>query len=92
MRAKRASVALTERFIEVMEAEHREMGLGDPKLGRTVRKLVGSLARRIELWRAALRRRRLARSGAAQRLRRRRAASRCLAHTRGRAARALDAA
>jgi len=50
----RASVALTERFIEVMEAEHREMGLGDPKLGRTVRKLVGALARRIELWRAAV--------------------------------------
>jgi cytochrome b pre-mRNA-processing protein 3 len=49
-----ASVALTERFIEVMEAEHREMGLGDPKLGRTVRKLVGSLARRIELWRPAV--------------------------------------
>ncbi len=50
----RASVALTERFIEVMESEHREMGLGDPKLGRTVRKLVGSLARRIELWRTAV--------------------------------------
>ena len=48
-----ASVALTERFIHVMEAEHRELGLGDPKLGRTVRRLVGSLARRIELWRAA---------------------------------------
>src|SRR5258705_10691685 len=50
----RANVALTERFIEVMESEHREMGLGDPKLGRTVRKLVGSLARRIELWRPAV--------------------------------------
>ena len=48
-----ASVALTERFIEVMESEHREMGLGDPKLGRTVRKLVGSVARRVALWRAA---------------------------------------
>lgn len=47
-----ASVALTERFIEAMEAEHREMGLGDPKLGRTVRKLVGSLAERVGLWRA----------------------------------------
>ena len=46
-----ASVAVTERFIEVMEAEHREMGLGDPKLGRTVRKLVAALARRVELWR-----------------------------------------
>ena len=48
------AVALTERFIEVMEAEHRELGLGDPKLGRTVRKLVGSLGRRTELWRAAV--------------------------------------
>jgi cytochrome b pre-mRNA-processing protein 3 len=48
------SVAVTERFIEVMEAEHRELGLGDPALGKTVRKLVGSLARRTELWRAAV--------------------------------------
>ena len=32
-----ASVALTERFVTVMEAEHRELGLGDPALGRTVR-------------------------------------------------------
>ena len=47
------SVALTERFIEVMEAEHRELGLGDPKLGRTVRKLVSSLAWRTDLWRRA---------------------------------------
>ena len=48
-----ASVALTERFIEVMESEHRELGLGDPTLGKTVRKLVGMLARRTELWRNA---------------------------------------
>lgn len=47
------SVSLTERFVEAMEAEHREMGLGDPTLGRTVRKLVGSLARRVDLWREA---------------------------------------
>lgn len=47
------SVALTERFVEVMEVEHRELGLGDPKLGRTVRKLVGALSRRVDLWRAA---------------------------------------
>ena len=47
------SVALTERFIEVMESEHRELGLGDPTLGKTVRKLVGALARRTELWRSA---------------------------------------
>jgi cytochrome b pre-mRNA-processing protein 3 len=48
-----ASVALTERFIEVMESEHRELGLGDPTLGRIVRKLVGILAKRTELWRTA---------------------------------------
>ena len=50
----RVSVALTERFVEVMEAEHRELGMGDPRLGKTVRKLVGSLARRNELWRSAV--------------------------------------
>ena len=49
----RLSVALTERFIAVMESEHRELGLGDPTLGRTVRKLVGMLANRTELWRSA---------------------------------------
>jgi len=49
----RASVMLTERFIEVMESEHREMGLGDPTLGKTVRKLVGMLAQRTDLWRSA---------------------------------------
>jgi cytochrome b pre-mRNA-processing protein 3 len=48
------SVAVTERFIDVMESEHRELGLGDPTLGKTVRKLVGSLARRTGLWREAL--------------------------------------
>jgi cytochrome b pre-mRNA-processing protein 3 len=47
-------VALTERFIEVMESEHRELGLGDPSLGKTVRKLVGSVVRRIELWTSAV--------------------------------------
>ena len=49
----RVSVALTERFIEVMESEHRELGLGDPTLGRTVRKLVGLLAKKSDLWRNA---------------------------------------
>ena len=49
------SVALTERFIEAMEAEHREFGIGDPTLGKTVRRLVGSLARRTDLWRSAVR-------------------------------------
>ena len=48
-----ASVALTERFVHVMESEHRELGLGDPTLGKTVRKLVAMLARRVELFREA---------------------------------------
>lgn len=47
------SVALTERFVEVMESEHRELGLGDPTLGKVVRKLVGMLARKTDMWRAA---------------------------------------
>jgi cytochrome b pre-mRNA-processing protein 3 len=49
----RLSVALTERFIHVMESEHRELGLGDPTLGKTVRKLVAMLAHKVELWREA---------------------------------------
>ena len=50
----RIGVALTERFVTVMESEHRELGLGDPTLGKTVRKLVGSLSRRVGLWRNAV--------------------------------------
>ncbi|HEU5481606.1 MAG TPA: ubiquinol-cytochrome C chaperone family protein [Sphingomicrobium sp.] len=49
-----ASAALTERFIEAMDAEHRELGLNDPGLGRRVRKLVGSLERRVDEWRTAV--------------------------------------
>jgi cytochrome b pre-mRNA-processing protein 3 len=48
-----ASVGLSERFIHVLESEHRELGLGDPTLGKTVRHLVGMLAKRVELWRGA---------------------------------------
>ena len=50
--ARAEEAALAERFVEAMDSEHRELGLGDPALGRTVRKLVGALARRVELWRA----------------------------------------
>jgi cytochrome b pre-mRNA-processing protein 3 len=49
----RESAALTERFVEAMDAEHRELGLNDPGLGRRVRKLVGSLERRVDEWRTA---------------------------------------
>lgn len=48
------AVALAERFVEAMDAEHREMGIGDPALGRTVRKLVASLAGRVERLRAGV--------------------------------------
>lgn len=47
------SVLLTERFTQVMESEHRELGLGDPTLGKTVLKLVSSLARRVGIARRA---------------------------------------
>jgi cytochrome b pre-mRNA-processing protein 3 len=49
-----ASAALTERFIESMDSEHRELGLNDPGLGRRVRKLVGALERRVDEWRDAI--------------------------------------
>jgi cytochrome b pre-mRNA-processing protein 3 len=49
--AAEATAALTERFVEAMDAEHRQLGINDPTLGKTVRKLVGALARRVELWR-----------------------------------------
>jgi cytochrome b pre-mRNA-processing protein 3 len=47
------SVGLTEQFIHVMESEHRELGLGDPTLGKTVRRLVGALEWRTDAWRLA---------------------------------------
>ena len=52
--ARNESVALTERFVEAMDTEHRQLGIGDPTLGKTVRKLVGSLAKRVELWRGVI--------------------------------------
>ena len=52
--ARMEAVALAERFVEAMDVEHRELGIGDPALGKKVRKLVGALARRVELWRDAI--------------------------------------
>ena len=49
-----ASVALTERLVETLDAEIREMGLGDPALGKQVRKLIGAVASRVERWRPVL--------------------------------------
>lgn len=46
-----ASVALTERLVETLDAEIREMGLGDPTLGKQVRRLVGAVGGRVDRWR-----------------------------------------
>ncbi|MEO8176014.1 MAG: ubiquinol-cytochrome C chaperone family protein [Sphingomicrobium sp.] len=52
--AQAATVALAERFVEAMDAEHRQLGIGDPALGKTVRKLVGALSRRVTDWRQTI--------------------------------------
>ena len=52
--ARTAAVALAERFVEAMDAEHRQLGIGDPTVGKIVRKLVGALDRRADLWRRTL--------------------------------------
>lgn len=49
---EQASVALTERLVEALDTEIREMGVGDPTLGKQVRRLVGSVGARVERWRA----------------------------------------
>lgn len=52
----RLSAALTGRFAEVMDSEHRELGVGEPSLGKTVLKLVGAMEKRVDRWRMAPRR------------------------------------
>jgi cytochrome b pre-mRNA-processing protein 3 len=47
-----ATVALTESLVESLDVELREMGLGDPTLGKQVRKLVGAVSGRVERWSA----------------------------------------
>ncbi len=41
------SVALTERIVESLDSELRQLGMGDPALGKQVRALVGMLAKRV---------------------------------------------
>ena len=45
---------LAERFVEAMDAEHRQMGVTDPALGKTVRRLVSALGNRNDIWREAV--------------------------------------
>lgn len=51
--AVRHSVALTESFISDMDAQMREVGFGDPSIGKQVRFMVGALASRVDWWRRA---------------------------------------
>ncbi len=51
--AVRGSVALTESFIADMDAQMREVGFGDPSIGKQVRSMGGALASRVDRWRLA---------------------------------------
>jgi cytochrome b pre-mRNA-processing protein 3 len=51
--AVRGSVALTESFIADMDVQMREVGFGDPSIGKQVRSMVGALASRVDRWRHA---------------------------------------
>lgn len=48
---REAGASLTERLVESLDAEIREMGTGDPTLGKQVRQLVGAVAGRADRWR-----------------------------------------
>jgi len=45
---------LMEAFIADMDPQMREAGFGDPSLGKQVRKMVGSLACKVDRWRLAV--------------------------------------
>lgn len=51
--ARRLSVGLSECFIEDMNGELRQMGVGDPVVAKRVGELVGALAGRVGAWRRA---------------------------------------
>lgn len=52
--AQRAGIDLTEHFIADMGAEIRQLGIGDPTIGKQVGGMVGALGGRIGVWRQAL--------------------------------------
>jgi cytochrome b pre-mRNA-processing protein 3 len=54
VQGEEASVALTERLVESLDTEIREMGVGDPTLGKQVRKLVGAVSGRVDRWRTLI--------------------------------------
>lgn len=50
----RSSVYLTELFVHDMDGQLRELGVGDPVVGKHVGKLVGSMGGRLSAYRAGL--------------------------------------
>jgi cytochrome b pre-mRNA-processing protein 3 len=52
--ARKASVSLAECFIEDMDGELRQIGIGDPVMSKKVGGLVSSLGGRVGAWRRAL--------------------------------------
>jgi cytochrome b pre-mRNA-processing protein 3 len=53
-KARLASVSLAECFIDDMDAEMRQMGVGDPVMSKKVGSLVGALGGRVGAWRRAI--------------------------------------
>ena len=52
--ARFASVGLAEAFVADMDATHRQLGTGDPVMGKKVGGLVGALGGRVAAWRRAV--------------------------------------
>ena len=52
--AQRAGIDLTERFIADMDGEIRQLGIGDPSIGKQVGGMVGALGGRVGAWRRAV--------------------------------------
>ncbi|URD60155.1 ubiquinol-cytochrome C chaperone [Sphingomonas sp. KRR8] len=52
--ARLVSVSLAEAFVADMDAQHRQLGTGDPVMGKKVGGLVGALGGRVGAWRRAI--------------------------------------